>query len=259
MAWQTPKTDWDTNPKVVEPVDFNRIEGNIDFLKADIETKKGIIVNAINQMGFQASMDNTYQELADILLSIPNRSGETQALSMLRSGSTIKLLPSDGYRDGIDDYVTHNDVNDIESNIRYNVSIRGLTGTFTGDATAVDGDIVIGKTAYALGAKITGSGKRKASGTATSVVSGNDEYISVSGLDFKPKIVIALTTTSGYNACIVDTTNFYYDFDNPPLYSDRYDVRTATTSVGGFTLYLQNNEFGGSAMSPRSIAWVAYE
>jgi hypothetical protein len=29
MAWQTPKTNWDTHPKAIEPEDINRIEGNI--------------------------------------------------------------------------------------------------------------------------------------------------------------------------------------------------------------------------------------
>ena len=29
MAWQQPKTNWDTHPKAIEPADLNRIEGNI--------------------------------------------------------------------------------------------------------------------------------------------------------------------------------------------------------------------------------------
>jgi hypothetical protein len=29
MAWQQPKTNWDTHPKAIEPADMNRIEGNI--------------------------------------------------------------------------------------------------------------------------------------------------------------------------------------------------------------------------------------
>jgi len=29
MVWQTPKTNWDTNPKSIESTDLNRIEGNI--------------------------------------------------------------------------------------------------------------------------------------------------------------------------------------------------------------------------------------
>jgi len=48
MTWQNPKTDWVTNPKNPIAEDFNRIEGNIDFLKQEIETKKGAIVDALN-------------------------------------------------------------------------------------------------------------------------------------------------------------------------------------------------------------------
>lgn len=36
MAWQTPKTDWDTNPKAVDYNDLNRIEGNIQYLKENV-------------------------------------------------------------------------------------------------------------------------------------------------------------------------------------------------------------------------------
>ena len=30
--WQTPKTDWDKNPKAITEEDLNRIEGNIAYL-----------------------------------------------------------------------------------------------------------------------------------------------------------------------------------------------------------------------------------
>lgn len=31
-TWRAPKTDWDKNPKEIEPADINRIEGNILYL-----------------------------------------------------------------------------------------------------------------------------------------------------------------------------------------------------------------------------------
>jgi hypothetical protein len=36
MAWQTPKTNWDTHPKAIEPSDMNRIEGNILVVREQI-------------------------------------------------------------------------------------------------------------------------------------------------------------------------------------------------------------------------------
>ena len=33
MAWQQPKTNWDTHPKAIEPADMNRIEGNIEVVR----------------------------------------------------------------------------------------------------------------------------------------------------------------------------------------------------------------------------------
>lgn len=33
MAWQQPKTNWDTHPKAIEPADLNRIEGNIEAVR----------------------------------------------------------------------------------------------------------------------------------------------------------------------------------------------------------------------------------
>ncbi len=70
MGWETPKTDWTVNPKAPEPTDFNRIEGNIDFLKSDIETKKGLIVDAMNSIGVEADISDTFGELASKIAGI---------------------------------------------------------------------------------------------------------------------------------------------------------------------------------------------
>jgi len=70
MSWETPKTDWTVNPKVPEPTDFNRIEGNIDFLKTDIETKKGLIVDAMNSIYVEADITDTFSELATAITAI---------------------------------------------------------------------------------------------------------------------------------------------------------------------------------------------
>jgi hypothetical protein len=71
MAWQQPKTDWVINPKSPVGEDFNRIEGNIDFLKADIETKKGVIVDAMNDVGMEADITDTHADLAQKISQLP--------------------------------------------------------------------------------------------------------------------------------------------------------------------------------------------
>lgn len=81
MAWETPKTDWAANPKSPVGEDFNRIEGNIAFLKDDIatrfsnvqteiETKKGLIVNAMNEVGLEAKLTDTHTQLATKILTL---------------------------------------------------------------------------------------------------------------------------------------------------------------------------------------------
>lgn len=59
------------------------------------------------------------------------------------------------------------DANLLAENIKANVDIFGAHGTFTGDATATDADILQGVTAYAQGAKVTGTIARNAGGTFT--------------------------------------------------------------------------------------------
>jgi hypothetical protein len=59
-----------------------------------------------------------------------DRSGDTMALSSSASGTTLRLRPSAGYRDGVNDYVTLNDSNFLASNIKKDVNLHGITGTF---------------------------------------------------------------------------------------------------------------------------------
>lgn len=54
-------------------------------------------------------------------------------------------------------YAQVQDNNLVASNIKAGVSILGINGTYTSDATATASDIVSGKTAYINGAKVTGT------------------------------------------------------------------------------------------------------
>lgn len=78
-----------------------------------------------------------------------DRAGDTAALSLARSGTTIRLRASEGYRDGTNDFVTHTDVNDLAANIKKDIAIRGITGTLTPKETLLM-PTVLGDVSYQL-------------------------------------------------------------------------------------------------------------
>ena len=87
MAWQTPKTDWVTNPENPKPEDFNRIEGNIEFLKNDVEAKKDLIATALSDMNQPAQITDTYLELATKIRNISKDA--TAAVGDVEKGKTF--------------------------------------------------------------------------------------------------------------------------------------------------------------------------
>lgn len=118
--WIEPKIDWVTNPKNPRAEDFNRIEGNIKFLKEEIEIKKGLIVSALNSVGISADLLNTHQEIA-------NKITEANVGQQIITPGTINKVISKGFHDGTG-YVK-GDSNLKASNIKAGVSIFGVTGT----------------------------------------------------------------------------------------------------------------------------------
>lgn len=118
--WIEPKIDWVTNPKNPRAEDFNRIEGNIKFLKEEIEIKKGLIVSALNSVGISADLLNTHQEIA-------NKITEANVGQQIITPGTINKVISKGFHDGTG-YVK-GDSNLKASNIKAGVSIFGITGT----------------------------------------------------------------------------------------------------------------------------------
>lgn len=117
--WNTPKTDWVTNPKNPVAEDFNRIEGNIDFLKGDIETKKGAIVDALNTVGLASELTDTHATLASRI------AGANQGTRII-TPSTANQTIAKGFHSG-SGYV-QGDANLIGDNIKSGVSIFGVSG-----------------------------------------------------------------------------------------------------------------------------------
>lgn len=85
--WKNPKTDWVTNPKNPVAEDFNRIEGNIAFLRQDIEQKKGVIVSAINDMNQPAEITDSHDVLAQKIRNISKDA--TATVGDVLSGKTF--------------------------------------------------------------------------------------------------------------------------------------------------------------------------
>jgi hypothetical protein len=153
MPWTTPKTDWDTNPTNPLPSDFNRIEGNIDFLNTDIETKKGLIVDALNSVGIAALIADTHVQLASKITS-----AEKTGVS-ITPGTVNKEIPKGIYDTGGGTVLGDPDL--ISANIKAGINIFGVAGNSnvvdTSSGTAVAADILSGKVAFVDGAQVNGS------------------------------------------------------------------------------------------------------
>ncbi len=116
-------------------------------------------------------------------------------------------LPAGYYPTGCEVALQMSDQQNItESNIKKGVTILGVEGSFTSDATAADTDILSGQTAYVNGNKITGTIKKQA-GIVTPTKSAQMIYPDAGSL-FNAVAVNAIPSTyfdiSGTNAVSSD-------------------------------------------------------
>ena len=161
---------WDETTTPLSAANLNDLETRISNALTSVDTGKTNIYNALVAKGVTPGT----QAFADLVTAInsmlvpsgdamaadvldgkgfsktgsvglvgtmPDRSGDTAALALTRSGTTVKLKASDGYRDGTNDYVTHDDANDLAGNIKKGVTIRGQLGTYNNIVFSA-GDVV---------------------------------------------------------------------------------------------------------------------
>lgn len=124
-----------------------------------METKAAIKAALVEKGQNPSDVFSTY---ADNIKAIPVKKDEqikTVELNMSTGNQVITPDPNKVLTE-----VTINKPNTfIESNIKADISIGGIIGTFTSDADAVASDIAEGKTAYVNGEKITGTNTNEVS------------------------------------------------------------------------------------------------
>ena len=165
MAWQTPKTDWVTNPENPKPEDFNRIEGNIEFLKNDIEAKKDLIATALSDMNQPAQITDTYLELAT---KIRNISKDATAA-----------------------------VGDVEKGKTFYAGGSKKTGTLELTGNAAVGDVLSGKTFYNTDLKTKRTGTMPNKGATNITISEFRTTIPAGYYNGSGKVVIPLVAGDG--------------------------------------------------------------
>lgn len=156
-----------------------------------------------------------------------DRAGENTTLAVTRGGQRVLFRPPAGYYDGTTALVGHTDVNDVASNIRAGVAIRGLVGTLI-------------------------EGKRWASGTGTTNASG---ILTITGLSFVPtKIIIQATTGTASNQMGVAVTTADGMGRNGAVYVDYVSQGLALTATFGLT-----STIGHANLASSTMKWIAIE
>lgn len=224
MAWQEPKTDWVANPKSPMSEDFNRIESNIDFLKGDIETKKGAIVDALNTVGLASELTDTHATLASRI------TGSNQGTKII-TPSTVNQTIAKGFHSG-QGYVK-GDANLVATNIKKGASIFGIIGSVI-------------------------EGKRAAKGTAYSDPNANT--VTVTGLSFTPTAVLVYGgSQNNYLGVLLNALTFRNGYAYGYLMKYNGDPNTALTTnpmlSGGFSF----NLFFEMQGIVQTFKWIAIE
>lgn len=85
-------------------------------------------------------------DVGEITGTMIDRTGDTVAISSVVSSTTLKLLATDGYRDGVNDYVTITDSDFLPSNIKNGTNLFGIVGTMidgSGKKTIQNGAVAL--------------------------------------------------------------------------------------------------------------------
>jgi len=183
--------------------------------------------------------------------TMPNRSGDTAAVASSVAGTTLKLRASNGYRNGASDNVTITDANFLAANIRNGIPLFGLIGSLIEGKRSATGTTQDDGTA---------KGFEYAGSTSTQ----NGYSLIVSGLSFKPSLILAFKTSApqalllysemndGFYAKTSKYANYLGGAGSGVVQNFKGDKAPAEVTLGGFKL----PTFASPASS---FNWIAIE
>lgn len=131
----------------------------------------------------------------------------------------------EGYHDG-NGRVSVNISNLTAGNVRDGVTVGGVAGTFTSDATAVTNDVVSGKTFYRNGQKYTGAMSNRPMQTAavSAVMSGGEVYLRI------PDGAYMTVTSAGYPEVYMNLATLFNYTGSEPLRHCNSKITNVTTN-----------------------------
>lgn len=133
MAWQQPKTNWDTHPKAIEPADLNRIERNIEVVREQDDLPlRAQVVSSLPSPGTPGRLvfnDADKRFYFDTGTGWQVQSAPDLGKVILTPGTANVPIP-EGYHDGTG-YVV-GDSNLTASNIKVGKNIFGVEGSYDG-------------------------------------------------------------------------------------------------------------------------------
>ncbi|MFD0588839.1 hypothetical protein ACFQZE_12630 [Paenibacillus sp. GCM10027627] len=176
-----------------------------------------------------------------------DRAGDTAAVSSAVNGTTLRLRASEGYRDGVNDFVTLTDADFIAANIRNDTNLFGLAGTLMPK--------------YQASGTATSSTTTQTIVTPSSSVTAN--HLTVTGLNFQPQIVIvSFEQAVNYSYFAVYVAGFSFHSSSPLCnhlwgYSTPYPMALFGQASGDFAqptngfklpVYVANSNFSWTAI-----------
>lgn len=257
MAYQTPKTDWNSS-NVVQPADMNRIEQNTVELKkaatidvadangyftsspknvenvlqelaGNVQTGKSKIVSAITAMGQSAASTDTFDTLSSKIRAISTDA--TAGAGDVLSGKTF-------YQGGSKKTGTMANNGAVVltpgvNNVAIPAGYHNGSGYVKGDDNLIASNILSGISIFGVVGNVIP--KKYATGTATCI----SEKIDVHGLSFKPVIVIMYKT--------VNVNNEYDTYFKLILISDVIPL-TSVSGTYDMQIYYVNSAYYQFAM-----------
>ena len=146
------------------------------------------------------------------------------------------------------------------ANIKYNVNVGGIQGTYTNDGTATAGDLGVGKIAYSKGTRLVGTGENVQFSLVLQGLTSNPVIDTLEDITVASNILCFLGHGGVYSANTSDYSSAYQTSTNNPSYGTRLgtvygeggdngDPRNIIASMGNYVIWGE----GSSNSYPTSL------